>query len=140
MTSSCETNVTEFDPTWSHDGRPITDFIGIELQALFSGSYRDDNEHEMTLFSLKNEEFTPEKLRAQIEEHIFEIVEEKFHSGWVYFRLYYKNTQRNWTGISGTSGINTSVICSLFGPDYFNSLVKKHNYGYMNQETDEYNE
>ena len=94
----------------------------------------------MKLFSLKNEEFTPQNLREKIEEYLNEVVEEHFHSGWVYFRLYYKNTQRNWTGISGTSGINTSVICSLFGPDYFNSLVKKHNDSYINQETDEYNE
>ncbi len=132
--------VTEFNPTWSYDGKPITDFIGIDLCALFSGSYGDDNEHEMKLFSLRNEEFTPQNLREKIEEHLNEVVEEYFHSGWVYFRLYYKYTQRNWNGICGTSGINTSVICSLFGPDYFNTLIKKHNYDYMNQETDEYNE
>ncbi len=129
-------NVTEFDANWSHDGKPITGFIGIELHALFSGSYGDDNDHETTLFSLKNEEFTPQNLCEKIEEHLSEVVEQYFHSADVYFRLYYKATYGNHTGIYGTPGINSSEICSLFGPDYFNSLVKKYNYGYMNQEID----
>ncbi len=133
-------NVTDFDTNWSHDGKPITDFIGIKLQALFSGSYGDDNEYEMTLFSLKNEEFTPQNLREKIETHLFEVVEQKFHNGIVYFRLYYKETRRNWTGITGTAGINSPEICSLFGPDYFNLLISKFNGSYMNSEMEEYND
>ncbi len=128
-------NVTEFDTNWSYDGKPISEFIGIELHALFSSPYcGDDDEHETTLFSLKNEEFTPQNLHEKLEENIFEVVEQRFHSADVYFRLYYKATYGDYTGICGTPGINSSEICSLFGPDYFNSLIQKHNYGYMNQE------
>ncbi len=129
-------NVTEFNPTWSYDGKPITDFIGIDLCALFSGSYGDDNEHEMKLFSLRNEEFTPQNLREKIEEHLDEVVEEHFHSAYVYFRLWHHDK----FGIVGTEGINSHEICLLFGPDYFNILIQKHNNSYMNQGMEEYNE
>ncbi len=133
MSSSCESNVTTFDTNWSHDGKPITEFIGIELCALFSGSYGDDNEHETTLFSLKNEEFTPQNLREKIEENLFEVVEQQFHSADVYFRLWYKSTYGDYTGISGTPGINSPEICSLFGPDYFNELISKFNGSNINK-------
>ncbi len=83
----------------------------------------------MTLFSLRNEEFTIQNLREKLEENLFEVVEQRFHSAHVYFRLYYKNS---YDGISGTPGINSPEICSLFGPDYFNTLVKKLEYQYMN--------
>lgn len=116
-----------FDSSWSHNGKSICEFVGIELQALFSHHYCD-NESEMTLFSLKNEEFTPENLHKHMEENMFQIVEEKFHSGDVYFRLYYKDK----FGIVGTPGISVKEICALFGPDYFNNLVQNVNDIYMN--------
>ncbi len=123
------TNVNSFtfDSSWSHNGKSISEFIGIELQALFYHRYCD-NESEMTLFSLKNEEFTPENLHKYMEENMFQIVQEKFHSGDVYFRLYYKDE----FGIIGTPGISVKEICTLFGPHYFNDLLQKVEDSYMN--------
>ncbi len=121
-------NVTEFNTNWSYDNKPITEFIGIELQVLFSSNFSYEDQ-EMTIFSLMNEEFNLQNLREKIEMHICEIVHQKFHSGDVYFRLCYKNS---YGGISGTIGIDSPEICSLFGPDYFNSLIQKHNNDFMN--------
>jgi hypothetical protein len=127
--SSINVNSLSFDPSWKHNGKSINEFIGIELKALFSSRY-SDNESEMTLFSLKDEEFTPVNLHKQIEEHMFEIVEEKFHSGDVYFRLLYKDDK--YQSVCGTPGISTKEICDLFGPDYFNTLIENVNHIYMN--------
>jgi hypothetical protein len=118
-----------FNPSWNHDGKQINEFIGIELLATFS-TYCGDEEvdTDMTLFSLKNEEFTPENLGKQMEEHMFEIIEEKFHNGDVYFRLYYNESY----GMVGTPGIKTKKICDLFGSDYFDTLLQKIEDVYMN--------
>ena len=126
MTTTSVNSFT-FDSSWSHNGKSISEFIGIELQALFSHHYCD-NESEMTLFLLKGDEFTPENLHKHMEENMFQIVEEKFHSGDVYFRLLYKDTY----GIVGTPAISTKKICTLFGPHYFNNLVQKVEDIYMN--------
>lgn len=125
--SSINVRSFSFDPLWKHDGKSIDKFIGIELQALFFSRYID-NESEITLFSLKDEEFTPENLHKQIDQHMIEIIEEKFHSGDVYFRL----LKQDKFGIVGTPGISTKEICALFGPDYFNTLLQKVDHIYMN--------
>ena len=133
-------NVTEFETKWSKfmtnlslNGKPITDYMcnpvnkisGIEFIATFS-SWRngEDVDSDMTLFSLKNEEFTQENLRKHIEKHVIEIVEEKFHNGDVYFRLCYEDKHGY---MCGTSAIDTKEICNIFGTDYFNTLIQKMN-------------
>ncbi len=115
-------NVTEFDSNWSYNGKPITYFIGIELCALFTSPYDDYDKHERRLFSLRNEKFTPENLREKIEKYSFEIVKQQVYTTHFYFRLYTKAM----LGLTGTVEINSSEVCSLFGPDYFNTLVEKH--------------
>lgn len=115
-----------FDPSWKHDGKTINEFIGIVLLATFS-TYCGDEEvdTDMTLFELKNEEFTPENLHKHMEENMFEIVEGKFHNGDVYFRLFYEDNKYN--SIFGTPGINSKEICALFGPNYYDDLVNRIN-------------
>ena len=117
-------NLITFNSSWNHYGKPISEFIGIELQVNFSSYCGDDEvDIEKTIFSLKDDEFTPENLHKYIQQNMFEIVEEKYHSGEVYFRLLYKDNKYNTT--CSTSGIDTKEICSLFGPQYFNSLLQK---------------
>jgi hypothetical protein len=115
-------NVTEFDSNWSYNGKPITYFIEIELCALFTSPYDDYVKREFRLFSLRNEKFTPQNLREKIEKYSVEVVKQRVHTAHFYFRLYTKAM----IGLAGTVEINTSEICSLFGPDYFNTLVEKH--------------
>jgi hypothetical protein len=130
MTSNVKT--VAFDPLWKYDGKSINEFTGIELEALFVSQYCCDDEpdHSMTLFSLKDMEFTPENLYKQIEEHKYEIIPENFHGADLYFRLYYKDTY----GTIGGVGISVKEICALFGPDYYDNLVQKVNDEYMNSQ------
>ncbi len=115
-------NVTEFDSNWSYNGKPITDFIEIEFCALFTSPYDDYVKHERRLFSLRNEKFTPQNLREKIEKYSVEIVKQRVYTTHFYFRLYTKAM----IGMVPSADINSSEICSLFGPDYFNTLVEKH--------------